>query len=158
MPKFNYKLKSIDQLVDLITEGQIQIDDIGEDTVSADIANHSDKPLGIIRPNDIEDETSEAVAKIACIECDEVSTRAEWQKNNGICPKCNKSSQGVAESRVDEGFAGEIYSLMTDLDSMSKRLYRARLGDAALNKKCITLSDNIRSLYIDLENADLGNH
>ena len=39
----------------------------------------------------------EAVAKIACLKCDEVSTSKAWQKNNGTCPKCKKSTQGVAE-------------------------------------------------------------
>lgn len=41
---------------------------------------------------------NEAAAKIACVECDEVSTAAAWKKNNGFCPKCKTSSQGVAES------------------------------------------------------------
>jgi hypothetical protein len=40
----------------------------------------------------------EAVAKIACVKCDEVSTAAAWKNNNGFCPKCKTSSQGVAES------------------------------------------------------------
>ena len=40
-------------------------------------------------------------AKIACLKCDEVSTEKAWQKNNGTCPKCKKSTQGVAES-LDE--------------------------------------------------------
>ena len=41
----------------------------------------------------------EAVEKIACVNCDEVSTKAAWKKNGGFCPKCEKSSQGVAEAR-----------------------------------------------------------
>jgi hypothetical protein len=36
--------------------------------------------------------------KIACVKCDEVSTAKAWEKNNGFCPKCKTSSQGVAES------------------------------------------------------------
>jgi hypothetical protein len=40
----------------------------------------------------------EAGGKIACLKCDEVSTAAAWKKNNGFCPKCKTSSQGVAES------------------------------------------------------------
>lgn len=40
----------------------------------------------------------EAVEKIACLKCDEVSTAAAWQKNKGFCPTCKTSSQGVAES------------------------------------------------------------
>lgn len=43
-------------------------------------------------------EVTEAVAKIACTKCDAVSTAAAWKKNGGTCPKCNKSTQGVAES------------------------------------------------------------
>ena len=38
------------------------------------------------------------VAKIACLKCDEVSTAKAWAKNDDVCPKCNKSTQGVAES------------------------------------------------------------
>ena len=41
-------------------------------------------------------------AKIACLECDEVSTAAAWKKNNGFCPKCKVSSRGVAEGVSDE--------------------------------------------------------
>ena len=40
----------------------------------------------------------EAVEKIVCLKCDEVSTAAAWQKNKGFCPVCKTSSQGVAES------------------------------------------------------------
>lgn len=48
--------------------------------------------------DDKKDKVDEAVAKIACVKCDEVSTAAAWKKNNGFCPKCKTSSQGVAES------------------------------------------------------------
>jgi transcription antitermination factor NusG len=41
------------------------------------------------------------VAKIACLKCDEVSTAKAWAKNDDVCPKCKKSTQGVAES-LDE--------------------------------------------------------
>jgi hypothetical protein len=44
------------------------------------------------------EDINEAVAKIACLKCDEVSTAKAWQKNGGFCPKCKVSSQGVAES------------------------------------------------------------
>ena len=44
------------------------------------------------------DNINEGVAKIACTKCDEVSTAKAWEKNNGFCPKCKTSSQGVAES------------------------------------------------------------
>ena len=46
--------------------------------------------------------TNEAVAKIGCTKCDEISTKAAWQKNNNMCPKCKKSSTGVAET-TNEG-------------------------------------------------------
>lgn len=45
-----------------------------------------------------EDAVQEAVKKIACLKCDEVSTEAAWKKNNGFCPVCKVSTQGVAES------------------------------------------------------------
>jgi len=48
------------------------------------------------------DNISEGVAKIACTNCDEVSTAKAWEKNNGFCPKCKTSSQGVAESTIVE--------------------------------------------------------
>lgn len=41
---------------------------------------------------------SEGVSKIACLECDEVNTEKAWKKNNGVCPSCNNSTQGAAES------------------------------------------------------------
>ena len=44
-----------------------------------------------------ESELNEA-EKIACLECDEVNTKAKWKKNNGFCPSCNVSTQGVKES------------------------------------------------------------
>jgi hypothetical protein len=49
------------------------------------------------------DELEEAVAKIACTECDEVSTAAAWKKNKNFCPKCKTSNKGVAEGEeLDE--------------------------------------------------------
>ena len=63
------------------------------------------KELG---PDDFmsEDETNEAAEKIACLGCDAVSTKAAWKKNNDTCPKCKKSSKGVAEDSVAEGRRG----------------------------------------------------
>ena len=52
----------------------------------------------------------EAVEKIACLKCDEVSTAAAWQKNKGFCPVCKTSSQGVAESTELEEELREFYS------------------------------------------------
>lgn len=42
------------------------------------------------------------VAKLACIECDEVNTAAKWKKNNGFCPSCKTSSSAVQESSINE--------------------------------------------------------
>lgn len=48
-------------------------------------------------------ELDEAVDKIACVDCDEVSTAAAWKKNRGFCPICKKSNKGVAEEvELDE--------------------------------------------------------
>ena len=52
---------------------------------------------------DMGESVNEATAKIACVKCDEVSTAAAWKKNNGFCPKCKTSSQGVAESKSVKG-------------------------------------------------------
>ena len=46
----------------------------------------------------------EAVAKIACVKCDEVSTAAAWNKNHDTCPKCKTSKQGVAEDAIKEAY------------------------------------------------------
>lgn len=45
----------------------------------------------------LEARITEDASKIACIKCDEASTQAAWEKNDGSCPKCNDSTQGVAE-------------------------------------------------------------
>lgn len=42
----------------------------------------------------------EAVEKIACLKCDEVSTRKAWKENDNFCPKCDSSQNGV---KVSEG-------------------------------------------------------
>ena len=48
----------------------------------------------------------EAVAKIGCTKCDAVSTEKAWKKNDGTCPKCNNSTQGVAESKGKKPYKG----------------------------------------------------
>jgi hypothetical protein len=65
----------------------------------------------------------EAVAKIACLKCDEVSTAAAWKKNGGFCPKCKTSSQGVAESfDMNEAFkAGTMEMNNGDKVKVSKQ-------------------------------------
>ena len=57
-------------------------------------------------------DVNEAVAKIACVKCDEVSTAKAWEKNHGFCPKCKTSSQGVAESAsLNEDYADRVNRL-----------------------------------------------
>jgi hypothetical protein len=63
----------------------------------------SDAHYGALAHLEMEESVNEAAAKIACVECDEVSTAAAWKKNNGFCPKCKTSSQGVAESKAVKG-------------------------------------------------------
>ena len=64
---------------------------------AADAAREFDLLKGDI--SKLEESTfNEAVEKIACVKCDEVSTAKAWEKNNGFCPKCKTSKQGVAES------------------------------------------------------------
>ena len=48
-------------------------------------------------------EIFEAASNIACLKCDGVSTQKAWMMNDGTCPKCNKSTQGVAEGYKGEG-------------------------------------------------------
>jgi hypothetical protein len=57
---------------------------------------------GVFKNNKFNWHTNEAVAKIACLKCDEVSTAKAWEKNRGFCPKCKASNQGVAESAITE--------------------------------------------------------
>lgn len=58
----------------------------------------------------------EAVEKIACLKCDEVSTATAWQKNKGFCPVCKTSSQGVAESNELEEGMKELYAVVGEND------------------------------------------
>lgn len=60
----------------------------------------------------------EAVAKIACLKCDEVSTAKAWQKNNDFCPKCKVSSQGVAEDINEEMSDAEVDAFHRALDEL----------------------------------------
>jgi len=82
-------------------------------------------------------------AKIACLECDEVSTAAAWKKNNGFCPKCKVSSRGVAESVSDEleearGFTDSSLGAKQTYDnviSLSKSLKKGSNLNKAVNKR-----------------------
>lgn len=58
----------------------------------------------------------EAVEKIACLQCDAVSTAAAWKKNKGFCPVCKTSTQGVLESTIKE----EIVELEEGMVSASQ--------------------------------------
>ena len=63
---------------------------------------------------------SEKVEKIACLKCDEVSTKAAWKKNNGTCPKCKKSTKGVAESTIAESIQSDLQSLDVNPDETKR--------------------------------------
>jgi len=56
------------------------------------------RPAPFAKGHDIKRGVTEAVEKLACLKCDEVSTKAAWQKNSNFCPKCKNSNQGVTES------------------------------------------------------------
>ena len=74
---------------------------------------------------------SEGVSKIACLECDEVNTEKAWKKNNGVCPSCNSSTQGVAEPLVEDTDIGhednEPGMLANDLSVIER--YAKELGE-----------------------------
>ncbi len=66
----------------------------------------------------------EAAEKIACLDCDAVSTKNAWKKNSDTCPKCKTSTKGVAESTEDYGFLSDYISeaeLEEDLVTQMKR-------------------------------------
>ena len=65
----------------------------------------------------------EAAEKIACLKCDGVSTAAAWEKNGGTCPKCNNSTQGVAESINESDSSNPIHDRAIDyLDDLLNAL------------------------------------
>jgi len=85
--------------------------------------------------------------KIACLGCDEVSTSAAWQKNSNICPKCKKSSQGVAESKTSAKKSRKLKEgVLDDVDDdgfMAKRqLYDLAKYSVALHRM-IQDTDNL---------------
>lgn len=99
-------MKTFDQLRSELILGESKSDDFephmmydpktGESEMAKVPADHIRmKKMGWThdKPKDLE----EAVAKIACLKCDEVSTAAAWKKKGGYCPKCKVSNQGVAE-------------------------------------------------------------
>ena len=98
----------------------------------------SSKNLRLVEATDLTES-----AKIACLECDEVSTAAAWKKNNGFCPKCKVSSRGVAESVSDEleearGFTDSSFGAKQTYDnviSLSKSLKKGSNLNKAVNKR-----------------------
>ena len=73
----------------------------------------------------------EASAKIACLECDEVSTAKAWEKNNGFCPKCKTSNQGVAES-INEDISAEAHHMERDHEVQMARSDLYKLANYAI--------------------------
>lgn len=94
--KAGYDLPDINDL-----ESASIVSDVLNKKVWYGVATSTNTKLGI-HSDDIIKESLNEQKKIACIECDEVNTREAWKKNNGFCPSCEKSSQGVAESLVAE--------------------------------------------------------
>ena len=84
---YKSKNKTVDEVIE---KGKTQCESNGDEVINLkDIFNLQEA---------VEKFVTEAVAKIACLKCDEVSTKKAWSKNDDVCPKCNKSTQGVAES------------------------------------------------------------
>jgi len=87
---------------------------------------------------------SEAVAKIACLECDEVSTAKAWQKNGGFCPKCKTSSKGVAEELDPVGKEDDDVDNDGDVDDSDKYLKnRRKVVSKAISKKTETVKESV---------------
>ena len=85
----------------------------GVDPIGLKVVDGEDGDEGVFTSSGLKWNTNEAVAKIACTKCDEVSTAKAWQKNNGFCPKCKTSSQGVAES-INEGISDDAHHMERD--------------------------------------------
>lgn len=100
-------------------------------------------------------ELDEAVAKISCLDCDEVSTAAAWGKNNNFCPKCKTSYQGFAVNEnylsLDDMMIAEdvdieqaevvmaVRALSSDLQDQIERLGRM------VNEDLPPIADQIKS-------------
>ena len=94
---------------------------------------------------------SEAVKKIACLECDEVSTEAAWKKNKGFCPKCKKSNKGVvAESKNKSIQEGDMKSAMKKM--MGKDVKTTTSGASGFQKTMYHVSDDMYVTYNDKSN------
>jgi len=111
---------------------------------------------------DLEEATdlTEAPKKIACLECDEVSTAAAWKKNNGFCPKCKVSSKGVAESTDLEEAPGK-YSRSGDKEKyqwgdINNALMAAGIKPTSILTIAGKLRDKALKETIDLEEARGG--
>ena len=81
--------------------------------------------------------TNEAVAKIACLKCDEVSTAKAWEKNRGFCPKCKTSNQGVAES--DDTRMGSITVTSDEERKRRAQAYRDKKAKEKAVSEALTL-------------------
>ena len=94
---------------------------------------------------------SEAVKKIACVECDEVSTEAAWKKNKGFCPKCKSSNKGVrAESKNESIQEGDMKSAMKKM--MGKDVKTTTSGASGFQKTMYHVSDDMYVTYNDKSN------
>jgi Zn finger protein HypA/HybF involved in hydrogenase expression len=94
---------------------------------------------------------SEAVKKIACVECDEVSTEAAWKKNKGFCPKCKSSNKGVvAESKNKSIQEGDMKSAMKKIMGMDVKT--STTGASGFQKTMYHVSDDMYVTYNDKSN------
>lgn len=100
----------------------------------------------------------EAVAKIACLKCDAVSTAVAWKKNNGFCPVCKVSSQGLAESINEEEDPVELVSAhLSDISEMVDDLYNTfavieEKIDENIAKQIEKIYIMVDELYADVDN------
>jgi hypothetical protein len=67
-----------------------------------------------IHQNEVIKESINEAEKIACLDCDEVNTKAAWKKNNGFCPSCKTSTQGVVESLVESASKSTVKRKYTE--------------------------------------------
>lgn len=100
---------------------------------------------------------SEGVSKIACLDCDEVNTEKAWKKNNGVCPSCNTSTQGVAESLTEQDH--EVKMAQGQLDAIINAAFdlKEKIGNVEINIPA-WIQDHISQSYGYIKQANDGYH
>ena len=88
-------------------------------------------------------EDLQEAGKIACLECDEVSTAAAWKKKGGFCPKCKTSNQGVAEEvELDESVIKDLEKIVS-----SKSAKDIKFSDGDTMKVDMQTANLLMKLY-----------